>query len=154
LIDPASGRFYAGRPILVLRNDATLKLFNGDVGLILPDPEADGELRAFFSDGNDTIRRVLPARLPPHETVFAMTAHKSQGSEFSRVLVILPDRALPVVTRELIYTAVTRAIDSVEIWLRDEVFREALSRKIERASGLRDLLWESSAGAEEGVRTS
>jgi exodeoxyribonuclease V alpha subunit len=147
LIDPAAGRFYAGRPVLIVRNDATLKLFNGDVGLILPDPDEGGELRAFFSDGQGGIRRVLPARLPPHETVFAMTAHKSQGSEFSRVLVILPDRPLPVVTRELIYTAATRAIDSLELWLRAEVFRDGLARKIERASGLRDLLWSAHGAA-------
>ena len=153
LIDPAAGPFYAGRPILIGRNDPTLRLFNGDVGLILPDTEAAGELRAFFPDGEGGVRRVLPARLPAHETVFAMTAHKSQGSEFSRVLVILPDRPLPVVTRELVYTAVTRAIDSVEVWLRDEVFRDALSRKIERASGLRDLLWETDAESSQCVLT-
>jgi exodeoxyribonuclease V alpha subunit len=156
LIDPAVGRFYAGRPVLIVRNDATLKLFNGDVGLILPDPEAHDELRAFFPDGEGGggVRRVLPARLPPHETVFAMTAHKSQGSEFSRVLVILPDRTLPVVTRELVYTAATRATDSVELWLRDEVFRDALARKIERASGLRDLLWSDHSEADEAPRSS
>jgi len=152
VIDPGSGRFYAGRPILIVRNDATLRLFNGDVGLILPDREADDELRAFFPDAEEGVRRVLPARLPPHETVFAMTAHKSQGSEFSRVLVILPDRASPVVTRELIYTAATRAIDSVELWLRDDVFRDALGRKIERASGLHDLFWCAQSEADEVPR--
>jgi exodeoxyribonuclease V alpha subunit len=70
-----------------------------------------------------------------------MTVHKSQGSEFDRVLLFLPDRAVPVLTRELIYTGITRGKEKVEVWGSEEVFQEAISRRIERASGLRDALW-------------
>lgn len=141
LIRPESGLFYHGRPVLVLRNDAQLKLFNGDVGLILADPDAGGELRAFFLDTGGDVRRLPPARLPAHETVFAMTVHKSQGSEFERVLFVLPDRESPVVSRELIYTAITRASKAVEIWFRDTVLRAGIVRTIERSSGLGEALW-------------
>lgn len=141
LIRPETGLFYAGRPVLVLRNDPQLKLFNGDVGLILPDPEADGALRAFFMDAGGLLRRVLPARLPEHETVFAMTVHKSQGSEFERVLLVLPDRESQVVTRELVYTGMTRARKEVELWYREQPLRAALMRRIERSSGLHEALW-------------
>ena len=76
-----------------------------------------------------------------YETVFAMTVHKSQGSEFDRILCLLPDRDLPLLTRELIYTAITRARQDVTIWGKEDVFLKAVSRCIERSSGLRDALW-------------
>jgi exodeoxyribonuclease V alpha subunit len=135
------GRWYPGRPVLITRNDYDLRLFNGDVGVTLPDPASGGELRVFFAGAEGEMRRFHPLRLPEHETVYAMTVHKSQGSEFDRVLLLLPDRDSPVLTRELIYTAVTRARESVEIWGVEEVFREVLSRRIERRSGLREALW-------------
>ena len=134
-------RWYPGRPVLINRNDYTLKLFNGDVGVTLPDPASSGELRVFFPGGAGEMRRFHPLRLPEHETVYAMTVHKSQGSEFDRVLLLLPDRDSPVLTRELVYTAVTRARQHVGIWGVEEIFREALSRRIERRSGLREALW-------------
>jgi len=137
---PADGH-YPGRPILVTQNDYSVRLFNGDVGLVLPDPAAGGALRAFFTQPGGEVRRVLPSRLPPHETCFAMTVHKSQGSEFDRVVVVLPDRDSPVLTRELIYTAVTRARQSVTIWSPREVLATAIGRRVERSSGLRDALW-------------
>jgi exodeoxyribonuclease V alpha subunit len=137
-----SERWYAGRPIMVLQNDYNLRLFNGDVGMVFPDPES-GQMRVIFLDANGELRRLAPARLPQHETVFAMTVHKSQGSEFEHVLLMLPDRESPILTRELIYTGLTRASRSVELWLAEPVFRAALSRRIERASGLRDALWEA-----------
>ena len=87
------------------------------------------------------MRRLPPARLPAHETVFAMTVHKSQGSEFERVLFVLPDRESPVVSRELIYTAITRASKAVEIWFPDTVLRAGIVRTIERSSGLGEALW-------------
>jgi exodeoxyribonuclease V alpha subunit len=80
-------------------------------------------------------------RLPDHETAYAMTVHKSQGSEFDRVLLVLPDMESPVLTRELIYTGITRAREAVEIWATQSIFRTAVSRRIERTSGLRDALW-------------
>lgn len=141
LIAP-QGRWYAGQPILITRNDYNLSLFNGDIGMILPDPEAKGELRAFFPTGSG-LRRVLPLRLPEHESAFAMTVHKSQGSEFDRVLIVLPDRDTPVLTRELLYTGITRAKRSVEILSTEEIFLSTVGRRIQRRSGLKEKLWEA-----------
>jgi exodeoxyribonuclease V alpha subunit len=134
-------RWYAGRPFLITRNDYHLRLFNGDVGIILPDPQADNELRAFFLAADGAVRKFHPLRLPEHETVYAMTVHKSQGSEFGRVFLLLPERDVPILTRELIYTGITRAKERVEIWGTEAVFRAAVSRRIERRSGLGDALW-------------
>jgi exodeoxyribonuclease V alpha subunit len=142
LIRPAA-RWYAGQPVMITRNDYSLRLFNGDVGVVLPDREAGGELRAFFRNPDGALRSLPPARLPEHETVWAATVHKSQGSEFDRVLLVLPDRDAPVLTRELLYTAVTRARERVEICGREEIFAAACSRRIARSSGLRDALWGS-----------
>ncbi len=132
--------WYRGQPLTVTQNDNNLGLFNGDSGIILPDPEGGGELRAFFLTAERKRRRVFPSRLPPHETAFALTVHKSQGSEFDRVLVILPDSDTPLLTRELLYTAVTRARDEVEIWATEPVLRATISRQVTRASGLRTAL--------------
>jgi exodeoxyribonuclease V alpha subunit len=134
-------RWYQGQPLMITRNDYHLKLYNGDTGVILPDGPGKG-LKAFFQAPDGTIRKFHPARLPEHETVYAMTVHKSQGSEFDRVLLLLPDREFPVLTRELLYTGITRAKKSVEIWARPPVFEKAISRRTERASGLHDLLWD------------
>ena len=142
-----SGPNYTGRPILITRNDYELELFNGDVGLLAADAEGRGNqedgvrVRAFFVAPDGKCRAISPARLPPHETVFAMTVHKSQGSEFDEVAVLLPDRVTPVLTRELLYTAVTRGRRQVTIHGTGEVVREAVGRPTERASGLRDMLW-------------
>jgi exodeoxyribonuclease V alpha subunit len=142
VIEPEK-RWYNGRPVLITTNDYNLRLFNGDMGIVLPDPEEDNDLRTFFSAADGTLRKFHPLRLPEHETVYAMTVHKSQGSEFDRVLLVLPDRESPVLTRELIYTGITRAKESVEVWGTEDVFRFAVSRSIERSSGLRDALWQS-----------
>jgi exodeoxyribonuclease V alpha subunit len=141
LINP-SERWYRGRPVLITGNDYNLDLFNGDTGVILPDSEAGGDLRAFFLSASGSIRRLHPARLPVHETVFAMTIHKSQGSEFDRVLLILPDRTSPILTRELIYTGATRARKFLEIWGIESVFLDSIHRQVERSSGLRDAIWD------------
>ena len=140
LIKP-DGRWYAGEPVMITRNDYNLGLFNGDIGLILPDPESGSELRAFFPSGTAGMRKVLPLRLPEHESAFAMTVHKSQGSEFDRVLLILPDRDAPLLTRELLYTAITRAKKSVELLGSEQLFVTAVQRQIVRRSGLRERLW-------------
>ena len=131
--------WYARRPIMITRNDYNLKLFNGDIGLLLPDGDS-GEPRAFFLGPDNTLRKFLPLRLPEHETAYAMTVHKSQGSEFDRVLLILPDRESPVLSRELLYTGITRARTSVELWFEEKVFRAALARRVTRTSGLCDAL--------------
>jgi exodeoxyribonuclease V alpha subunit len=136
------GRWYRGRPVLITQNDYSLHLYNGDIGIALPDPGADGELRVFFRAPEGAVRAMHPVRLPEHETVYAITVHKSQGSEFDRLLFILPDQDSPVLTRELIYTGITRARERVEVWSHEKVFREAVSRRTTRVSGLRDALWE------------
>jgi exodeoxyribonuclease V alpha subunit len=132
--------FYPGRPVMITINDYTMKLFNGDTGFILPDPEREGGLSAFFRSQSGELRRFSPFRLPEHETLYAMTVHKSQGSEFDHVLLILPDYDAPVLTRELIYTAVTRARKTVTIWGNENIFIGAVSRRMKRSSGLRDAL--------------
>jgi exodeoxyribonuclease V alpha subunit len=136
--------WYEGRPILVVRNDYQLGLFNGDVGVIARDDR--GELTAFFPAADGGLRALAPARLPPHETVFAMTVHKSQGSEFDSVALVLPEEPSPILTRELLYTAVTRARTSVAIYGSAAVLAEAIPRRIERASGLREELGAPAAG--------
>lgn len=136
-------RQYDGRPILVLRNDYGTGLYNGDGGLLLRDPEGGSRLLAAFpaADRPEGIRLLSPARLPPHETVYAMSIHKSQGSEFDEVLVSLPARSSPILSRELLYTAVTRARQRVTVLADEAVLREAVARRVERSSGLRDALW-------------
>ena len=138
LIRPQSP-WYARRPIMITRNDYNLKLFNGDIGLLLPEGDS-GEPRAFFLGPDNTLRKFLPLRLPEHETAYAMTVHKSQGSEFDRVLLILPERESPVLSRELLYTGITRARTRVELWFEEKVFRAALARRVIRTSGLCDAL--------------
>jgi exodeoxyribonuclease V alpha subunit len=142
----ARSRWYRGQPIMVSRNDYTLRLFNGDVGLVFEPrnpKEEQGDLRAYFPREDGAFRSLLPAKLPEHETVYAMTVHKAQGSEFDRVLLLLPDRGSELLTRELVYTGITRARKQVEIWGQLEVLREAISNRIERKSGLKEALTES-----------
>jgi exodeoxyribonuclease V alpha subunit len=135
----AKALFYAGRPVMVIRNDYNLKLFNGDIGVVLPTDSK--ELRAYFAGPEQTLRDFMPIRLPEHETAYAMTVHKSQGSEFERVLLVLPGEDSPVLTRELVYTGLTRASHEVELWSDQGLFTAAIRRKISRRSGLREALW-------------
>jgi exodeoxyribonuclease V alpha subunit len=137
-IDPTS-EHYAGRPIMVTRNDYQLELFNGDVGVLHRAP--DGRIRAYFSGPGGEMRSFLPGRLPSHESVYAMTVHKSQGSEFDAVGLLVPPQLSPVLTRELVYTGLTRARRTVTFYGSLGVLREAIDRRIERASGLRTALW-------------
>ncbi len=134
--------WYKGRPVLVTSNDYNLGLFNGDIGITLPDtsPGRDN-LCVFFPGEAGELRRFSPYVLPAHETVYAMTVHKSQGSEFENVILVLPDRDSPVLTRELIYTAITRARKTIKVLGNETIILSAISRKIERTSGLRDALW-------------
>ena len=143
LID-SDQHWYEGRPVLMTRNDYGLGLMNGDIGIALKLPEQDGQtqrhvLRVAFArnDGQGGIRFVLPSRLNDVETVYAMTVHKSQGSEFSHTALVLPEALNPVLTKELIYTEITRA----KHWFslvepRAGVFEEAVQRKVKRLSGL------------------
>jgi exodeoxyribonuclease V alpha subunit len=133
---PTEG-WYAGRPVMVTRNDYHLKLMNGDVGLCLNHPRG---LRVAFSDGQGGLRWVLPARLDAVETVFAMTVHKSQGSEFEHVALVLPDRPVAVLTRELLYTGMTRAKTRLTLVVpQAPVLWHAVAVKVLRRGGLADL---------------
>jgi exodeoxyribonuclease V alpha subunit len=137
-------RDYAGRPLLVTHNDYELGLRNGDTGVIVADPDGGGEgrLSAAFERGNELLR-FTPSRLDAVETVYAMTIHKSQGSQFTTAAVLLPDPASRILTRELLYTAVTRARTHLILAGTEEMVRAAVARPVARASGLRERLWES-----------
>lgn len=143
--------WYAGRPVMVLQNDYTLGLMNGDMGICLSIPDADftdgpgsssagNDLAVVFPapPGSDrAVRWVLPSRLPRCATAWAMTVHKAQGSEFDHAALVLPDRDNPVLTQELVYTAATRARDHFSLLASDEtVFSTALERRISRTSRL------------------
>jgi exodeoxyribonuclease V alpha subunit len=133
--------WYPGRPVMITRNDYALRLFNGDVGITLPDPVAGGRLRVFFPAADGEMRRLPPLRLPAHETVYAMTVHKSQGSEFDAVLLVLADAYAAAMTRELLYTGITRARTHTAICGTEEALRAAIGRRLQRSSGLREALW-------------
>lgn len=126
--------WYVGRPVMVTRNDYPLKLMNGDVGLCLQ--QASG-LRVAFPDGHGGIRWVLPSRLDAVESVFALTVHKSQGSEFEHVCLVLPDRGVAVLTRELLYTGITRARTRLTLVApQTDVLLRAVKAKVVRSGGL------------------
>jgi exodeoxyribonuclease V alpha subunit len=134
-LDPGNrSEWYPGRPVMVLSNDYVLKLFNGDVGIVLPD--ASDTLMLYFPDSDGSFRPVAPLRLPDHETAFATTVHKAQGSEFDRVLLMLPAKPNRAVTRELLYTAVTRSRSGVTIVGSVEVVEKAIVSPTRRYSGL------------------
>ena len=140
---PANGPWYSGRPVMITCNDYYHNLYNGDVGLTFGSHE-DGRrsrLQVLFPDAGQKLKSFAPEQLPANETVYAMTVHKSQGTEFEKVLLVLPDMDVPLLTRELVYTAVTRARRQVEIWGRADLLKKAIGRRIERASGLRWILW-------------
>lgn len=138
-----AGAWYAGRPVLVTRNDYSLGLMNGDVGIALPDPESGDHLRVCFQAADGAVRKVLTSRLVSVETVFAMTVHKSQGSEFNHTCLVLPDRVSPILTKELLYTGITRARDRFSLVVADRrVFQAAVERRTQRASALAERLAE------------
>jgi exodeoxyribonuclease V alpha subunit len=130
-----------GRPVMVLRNDALLGLFNGDLGLLLPGP--DGSLGAAFPATGGGETRWLPAlHLPEHETAFAMTVHKAQGSEFDEVLLLLPATPHRVLSRELLYTALSRGRRGIGIAAPASVILAAADSPTRRLSGLQARLRE------------
>jgi exodeoxyribonuclease V alpha subunit len=130
--------WYPGRPLMVTGNHYALQLFNGDLGVTLAD--ANGVLRVYFEAPGGGVRAIAPARVPVHETAFSLTVHKSQGSEFDQVLLILPEKPSRLVSRELIYTAITRARQGFELWGREEVLAEGLATRTERDTGLQEWL--------------
>ena len=133
--------YYENRPILVTRNNYELGLMNGDIGILRPD--SDGVMRVWFEDAEKAtgsipgLRSILPAYLSHVETTYAMTIHKSQGSEFEKIMIILPkDADHPILTRELLYTAITRAKQSVIISSSKEQIFNCASRQVKRSSGI------------------
>ncbi len=140
---PASTGWYLGRPVLVTRNDYGLGLMNGDIGITLVRPGGAGDewpLRVAFpaGDGHDGIKWVLPSRLQAVETVYALTVHKSQGSEFTHAALVMPETTNPILTRELLYTGITRARSHLTLVCpgNDETLALAIDRRVLRASGL------------------
>ena len=134
----ADGPWYVGRPLLVTENDHAIRLYNGDTGVVVTG--STGRPAAAF-DRQGEIVTFSPSRLASVETVYAMTIHKSQGSQFATAAVVLPDPDSPILTRELLYTAVTRAEKRLILAGTEEAVRAAVSRPIARASGLRERLW-------------
>ncbi|MCG5548367.1 exodeoxyribonuclease V subunit alpha [Halorhodospira halochloris] len=144
----SGAHWYPGRPVMVTRNDYELGLNNGDIGIALPLPDTDEPhrttLRVAFpaaDGGKAALRWVLPARLNNIETVFAMTVHKAQGSEFDHAALLLPDRPSPILTRELIYTAITRARNRFTLLDPGHgVLAAGLAARVNRSAGLHDQL--------------
>ncbi|MDK6075922.1 exodeoxyribonuclease V subunit alpha [Massilia varians] len=135
-----NGEWYVGRPVMVTRNDYATNVYNGDIGLTLPDPARPGALRVYFLEG-DTVRSVLATRLRNVETAFAMTVHKSQGSEFRHTVLALPRERGAVLTRELVYTGITRASEMFTLVSPPgAVLLEAIAQRTHRTSGLRGMI--------------
>ncbi|WP_082568882.1 exodeoxyribonuclease V subunit alpha [Rhizobacter sp. Root1221] len=134
------GEWYEGRPVMVTRNIASAGVFNGDIGIALRAPGEGAPLRVYFLEG-DAVRSVGVSRLPDVETAFAMTVHKSQGSEFEHTVLVLPETPSRVLTRELVYTGITRARKRFTLVTgRERAFAEALAQQTRRYSGLLDVL--------------
>ncbi len=136
---PTTAGWYVGRPLLVTENDYGLGLYNGDTGVVVA--YGAGAVRAVF-ERRGRLLELSPQRLAPVDTVYAMTVHKAQGSQFAQVAVLLPDPTSPILTRELLYTAVTRAQERLILVGTEETVRGAVERPITRASGLREWLWQ------------
>jgi exodeoxyribonuclease V alpha subunit len=140
-LQPDAAAFFPGRLLLITENSYRHGLFNGDVGLCWPDPE--GMLRVWFdSDGAGDAepaagpRAWHPAQLPAHESAFALTVHKAQGSEFAQVLLALPEHDARVITRELLYTGLSRGREAVDLWAGEALLRAAIGRGTTRWNGL------------------
>ncbi|WP_165312146.1 exodeoxyribonuclease V subunit alpha [Vibrio ziniensis] len=137
LIKTQQELWYHGRPVMVTLNDHALGLYNGDIGICMRDEEdAEQRLKVYFELPDGSVKSVLPSRVPQHETAYAMTIHKSQGSEFEFTAMILPPEYSPIVTRELIYTGITRAKERLALYCDIGVLKRGIQFKTERASGL------------------
>ena len=136
-VHPTGTPWYPGRPLLVTTNDRDSGLYNGDTGVVVADGR--GGVVAVFGDPRDPLA-VRPHRLPEVETVHAMTVHRGQGSQFEQVSLVLPPATSPLLTRELLYTAVTRATTTVRVVGTEAAVRKAVTTPVRRASGLREEL--------------
>jgi exodeoxyribonuclease V alpha subunit len=135
-----TGEWYEGRPVIITRNDRGLGIANGDTGVCLKEPGPRGVMRVYMLDGTG-VRSVLASRLAHVETAFAMTVHKVQGSEFAHAALVLPVKPSPVVSRELIYTGITRAREHFTLVTPlAAMLEQGIGRQTQRTSGLRDLL--------------
>jgi exodeoxyribonuclease V alpha subunit len=133
-------RWYTGKPVIINENNYRLGLHNGDIGICLHDQQGDPHIHFRHEK---TIKTIAPGRLPAYSNAFALTVHKSQGSEFEEVLLVLPHRTSKVLSRELLYTAITRARTRIEVMAPEKVLRQSINSKIQRSSGLSDRLWKS-----------
>ncbi|MDN3681402.1 exodeoxyribonuclease V subunit alpha [Vibrio tapetis subsp. quintayensis] len=137
LIPSFEEQWYVGRPVMVTRNDHGLGLYNGDIGIcMLDESEDEARLRVYFELPDGSVKGVLPSRVPQHETAYAMTIHKSQGSEFDHTVMVLPNDFSPILTRELIYTGITRAKSQLDLFCQPAVLSKGVSIKTIRSSGL------------------
>lgn len=133
--------YFAGKPLIMESNLPQYDIHNGDIGILWPDP--NGRLQVWFECGDGSHRPLSIAQCPNHRSAFAMTVHKSQGSEFQKVLLIMPFQEMEVCTRELLYTAITRASESVEIWSTESLIRFSIEHPTQRVSGLLERLNEA-----------
>lgn len=134
-----SGKIYHGLPLIVTENDHSMKLYNGDTGVLYHG--SGGSVRAYFESSGGSFRSVLPLQIMSWEQAYALTIHKSQGSEYEHIVIMLPSNDSGLLSRELLYTAVTRAKKSVTIVSAEEIFLAACSRRTKRDSGLNARLW-------------
>ncbi|MGL5969049.1 MAG: exodeoxyribonuclease V subunit alpha [Kluyvera sp.] len=141
IVPQRHSRWYEGRPVMITRNDSALGLFNGDIGIALDRGQGT---RVWFPMPDGTIKSVQPSRLPEHDTAWAMTVHKSQGSEFTHAALVLPTQIVPVVSRELVYTAITRAKARLSMYADENLLAQAIATRTERRSGLSAIFAEMS----------
>ncbi len=132
---------YPGKPIIIRRNHYQMQLYNGDTGILRYDEK--GRLKAWFMQSDNTLHAITPTRLPEHEAAWAITIHKAQGSEFDRVLLVLPEEDSRVLSRELLYTGITRAKKRLVLCADPKILATAVGRKTQRFSGLTDRLQKS-----------
>lgn len=132
-------QWYRGRPLIIRKNHYGLHLFNGDTGVVWPDRE--GKLWAWFDSGAEVLHQVPLSRLPGHDTAYAITVHQSQGSEFAEILFVLPSAESRVVSRELIYTGITRAREKLLLYADSNLLAKGVEQQVIRHSGLPEKLW-------------
>ncbi|MCP4075003.1 MAG: exodeoxyribonuclease V subunit alpha [Gammaproteobacteria bacterium] len=130
--------FYKGKPVMMTSNVYLYDIHNGDIGIVWPDENE--QLKIWFEQNNGKYRKLSLSQCPEHKTAYAMTVHKSQGSEFKHILLILPYTETAVSTRELFYTGITRAAESVEIWGSESIIKTTINQKTLRVSGLMERL--------------
>ncbi|MDZ7715027.1 MAG: exodeoxyribonuclease V subunit alpha [Balneolaceae bacterium] len=133
-------KWYEGRPVIINKNDYNLGLYNGDIGICTSDPQGTWQIM-FLKDGGTVY--IAPSRLPDFDIAYALTIHKSQGSEFGKVALIVPDEHSKLLSRELLYTGISRARKAINIYGSSKVFKKGIQREIHRSSGLKNKLWHS-----------